>query len=113
MGRPKNKAPARRPIVTVTAPAEPKEQAPAARAGGLPAALTLTVTPLRSGVGLEGRDALSVLELLAVARREIDELTAEQVQLARAERWRWHDIGQALGVTAQAAQQRFGRRVSR
>jgi hypothetical protein len=51
------------------------------------------------------------LRASAVVRRGLDELQAELVTTARGEGASWASIGEALGVTTQAAHQRFSSRV--
>lgn len=58
---------------------------------------------------------LSPVPVVALAqahdiRRQIDLESVRLVQLARTDGSSWSDIGGALGVSAQAAQQRFGGR---
>ena len=48
------------------------------------------------------------LHASAIVRRSLDALQAELVGLARQEGASWASIGAALGVTTQAAHQRFG-----
>ena len=48
------------------------------------------------------------LRASAAVRRSLDALQQELVGLARQENASWSQIGSALGVTAQAAHQRFG-----
>jgi hypothetical protein len=50
------------------------------------------------------------LRATAAVRRGVDELQAELVDSARAEGASWASIGEALGVTTQAAHQRFSSR---
>lgn len=50
------------------------------------------------------------LRASALVRRGVDELQAELVSTARAEGASWASIGEALGVTTQAAHQRFSSR---
>ena len=50
------------------------------------------------------------LRATALVRRGVDELQAELVSTARAEGASWASIGEALGVTTQAAHQRFSSR---
>ncbi len=47
---------------------------------------------------------------LAAVRDAVDDAVTESVASLRAEPWcySWADIGEALGITRQAAQQRFG-----
>ena len=55
-------------------------------------------------------DVLAALGLLASARRELDQLEAGLLFLARAEGVSWGSVGEALGLrTPQAAQQRSER----
>ena len=42
------------------------------------------------------------------ASQAVHELTAEAVRIARAKGTTWAEIGDTLGITRQAAQQRFG-----
>lgn len=53
---------------------------------------------------------LGRLENLGAFARAADELTAEAVRDARQAGDSWAQIGSALGVSKQAAQQRYGRR---
>ncbi len=53
-------------------------------------------------------DALTNIEYLSALAGEIEDLIAGQVAVARAHREAWHDVGQALGMTRQGAQQRYG-----
>jgi len=56
-------------------------------------------------------DALGALESAGIARESMDRLELGAVRIARAQGWSWEQIGDALGVTKQAAQQRFGHRL--
>ena len=47
------------------------------------------------------------LRATAAVRRAVDELQSELVSSARSEGASWASIGEALGVTTQAAHQRF------
>ena len=59
-------------------------------------------------------DLLDALALLASARRELDQVEAGLLFLARAEGVSWASIGEALGLrTPQAAQQRSDRVAAR
>ncbi|MEY2459769.1 MAG: hypothetical protein QOG30_1599 [Acidimicrobiaceae bacterium] len=51
------------------------------------------------------------LRATAALRRGVDELQAELVTTARGEGASWAAIGEALGVTTQAAHQRFSSKV--
>lgn len=51
------------------------------------------------------------LRATAAVRRGLDELQAELVTTARGEGASWASIGEALGVTTQAAHQRFSSRL--
>jgi hypothetical protein len=51
------------------------------------------------------------LRATAAVRRGLDDLQAELVSTARGEGASWASIGEALGVTTQAAHQRFSSRV--
>ena len=51
------------------------------------------------------------LRATAAVRRGVDELQAELVLTARGEGASWAAIGEALGVTTQAAHQRFSSRL--
>lgn len=55
--------------------------------------------------------ALWMLSKYAEEAKEIERLTLDWVQKARAAEASWEQIGTALGVSRQAAQQRFGRNV--
>jgi hypothetical protein len=50
------------------------------------------------------------LRATAAMRRGVDELQSELVSTARGEGASWASIGEALGVTTQAAHQRFSSR---
>ena len=52
------------------------------------------------------------LAVMADLAREVDDLVAAAVAAQRAGGRSWGDVGRALGVTRQAAQQRFGSRSS-
>jgi DNA-directed RNA polymerase specialized sigma24 family protein len=51
---------------------------------------------------------IDALPMLLAAVEEVDELMAEAVARCRAEGYSWTDIGARLGISRQAAQQRFG-----
>ena len=55
---------------------------------------------------------IDALPMLAGAADEVEVLMAESVARCRAEGYSWADIGARLGISRQAAQQRFGGRVS-
>jgi hypothetical protein len=57
-------------------------------------------------------DDIDALPMLAGAADEVEVLMAEAVERCRAEGYSWADIGARLGITRQAAQQRFGGRLS-
>lgn len=64
-------------------------------------------------VGERAAADVDALPLLAQLRDQVDTELARAVTGARdprrnAEPWSWADIGRALGITRQAAQQRFG-----
>ena len=72
------------------------------QAGHLPSAAT--------AASLEARDrALGAVRELVEAQQRAQVVLIEQVALARRHGANWVEIGQALGVTRQAARQRFGR----
>lgn len=50
---------------------------------------------------------IDALPMLAGAAEEVETLMAEAVARCRAEGYSWADIGARLGITRQAAQQRF------
>lgn len=52
---------------------------------------------------------ISAVADLAAARRELDMMIAETVAVARVQGETWAAIAASLGVTMQAAQQRYGR----
>lgn len=49
-----------------------------------------------------------LLETIVSARRELDRMEFEAVQVVREAGATWEDIGDALGISRQAARQRFG-----
>jgi hypothetical protein len=53
---------------------------------------------------------LIALRALAVRAREVERLTELAVSDSREAGARWTEIGEALGISRQAAQQRFGSR---
>jgi hypothetical protein len=55
-----------------------------------------------------GQSTLKCLTHLHVAATDVEIATVDAVQKARHERVTWLEIGQALGITKQAAQQRYG-----
>lgn len=55
---------------------------------------------------------LRALASAAQRRADAESDMAAQVRECRAAGWPWSDIGRALGVTAQAAQQRYGKLVT-
>jgi hypothetical protein len=55
---------------------------------------------------------LIALRALAVRAREVERLTALAIEDCRAEGVRWAEIGEALGISRQAAQQRFRPKVA-
>ena len=57
------------------------------------------------------RDELGYLHGLAALATLVDDLIAEAVTEARDEGYPWAPIGQAIGMTKQAVQQRYGKRV--
>jgi hypothetical protein len=56
----------------------------------------------RPGTGMADR-----LHLVEQLRAEVAELEQLTVNDARADNWTWQDIGEVLGTSRQAAQQRF------
>ncbi|MBX3098794.1 MAG: RNA polymerase subunit sigma-70 [Salinibacterium sp.] len=57
-----------------------------------------------SGAGLGPDDAFAAVISL---RRRANQLERQAVDLALEEKWTWAQIGQALGMTAQAAHKRL------
>ena len=55
---------------------------------------------------------LIALRALAVRAREVERLTALAIEDCRIEGVRWAEIGEALGISRQAAQQRFRAKVA-
>jgi hypothetical protein len=55
---------------------------------------------------------LIALRALAVRAREVERLTALAVEDCRVDGVRWAEIGEALGISRQAAQQRFRSKVA-
>lgn len=50
------------------------------------------------------------LRAVAALRKLVERLEALQVDNARAQGWSWEQIGEALGVSKQAAHKKHGRR---
>lgn len=65
----------------------------------------------RDTVGAEDVDTLD-LARLALAQRQLGDAITESVLIAREDGVTWEAIGTALGMTKQAAQQRWGAQVS-
>lgn len=63
----------------------------------------------REAVWGPSAEAVTVLEQITAARKYLDEAEAGAVALLREEGASWEHIGTFLGVTRQAAQQRFGK----
>jgi DNA-directed RNA polymerase specialized sigma24 family protein len=60
------------------------------------------------GMARRASSDIDALPMLLAAVQEVDELMAEAVARCRAEGYSWADIGARLGISRQAAQQRFG-----
>ncbi len=58
---------------------------------------------------VRGADPRTGLPAVAELRRIVEEAEALQIASARAQGWSWQDIGQALGVSRQAAHHKHGR----
>lgn len=56
-------------------------------------------------------ELLSNLPLIAQTADQVDEFLVEWVELARARKISWAEIGEAMGVSRQAVWERFARRV--
>ncbi|WP_308493163.1 AsnC family protein [Microbacterium terrisoli] len=64
-----------------------------------------------TALGTDDRDEpLVALRRLQAARAEIARAEAEQVRRARAQKYSWLAIADALGVSKQAAHKKYGRR---
>lgn len=65
---------------------------------------------LRATARRVGNGDIEGLAVIARVQRLVDETMQHSVDRLRAEPWEysWADIGQRLGITRQAAQQRFG-----
>ena len=59
---------------------------------------------------LDLRDATVALRASAALRAMADRLEERGVALARSQGWSWEQIGDAMGVSRQAAHARYGRR---
>ncbi len=57
---------------------------------------------------IDNREAVYALEAVATAQAGVDVIARQAVAMARQDGETWEAIGTALGVTRQAAQQRFG-----
>jgi hypothetical protein len=62
---------------------------------------------LRAMARRAGND-IDALPMLLAAQDETEQLMREAVARCRADGYSWADIGARLGITRQAAQQRFG-----
>jgi hypothetical protein len=67
-------------------------------------------TAILDGADVDPRDTLALLRRTAEAERAVTHLLHQAVQAARADEHSWAAIGTELGMTRQAAQQRFGAR---
>ena len=63
---------------------------------------------MNNGGAADGPAWRRLLETVASARRELDRIEFEAVQTVREAGATWEDIGEALGISRQAARQRFG-----
>ncbi len=57
---------------------------------------------------MDNREALYALEAVKAAQVGVDVIARQAVAMARQDGETWKAIGQSLGVTRQAAQQRYG-----
>ena len=57
---------------------------------------------------MDNREAVHALEAVAAAQAGVDVIARQAVAMARQDGETWEAIGTALGVTRQAAQQRYG-----
>ncbi len=57
---------------------------------------------------MDNREALYALEAVKAAQAGLDIIARQAVAMARQDDETWAEIGQSLGVTRQAAQQRYG-----
>jgi hypothetical protein len=87
-------------VATATRPPEGQDAPPARRNRRVPT----------RRLPLQARTGLQTLEELCRTRREIEDTIAEQVAALSRLGADWGDIGRALGVTRQAARQRYGGR---
>ena len=55
-----------------------------------------------------GHADMEDLEQLVALRTDLDRITAEAIQQLRQTGYSWADVGEVMGVTRQAAQQRWG-----
>lgn len=58
-------------------------------------------------------EALEDLERLAVLRKQVEDMIVKAVREARRRGVSWYKIGPALGVTRQAAEERYKRKVKK
>jgi hypothetical protein len=58
---------------------------------------------------IDSHDPAVGLRAVVALRRLADQVEAEQVAAARAAGWSWDQIGDALGVSRQAAHKKHGR----
>ena len=68
-----------------------------------------SLSELRELLADPPRDPLSLLRCTVEARGLLEEIVLAAVAEARADSATWEEIGQALGVTREAAYQRFSR----
>jgi hypothetical protein len=68
----------------------------------------MEVEELKTLIGqASGDEPLPALQALAAVRRELERIEAVQVRRARLRSVSWAAIAQAMGITRQAAHQRF------
>lgn len=71
------------------------------------------MSPLKAGPTQTGLSALDDLERLGDLRGEVEDLIVKAVGRARRGGVSWYKIGPALGVTRQAAEERYKKKVKR
>lgn len=77
--------------------------------GAISAAIAASLPNLHQRLISDGEVHLELIQQTARARVEVDKLLNEAVSAARTAGQSWESVGQALDMSRQAAQQRFGR----